>query len=1184
MHLFFNGEWSFLETAVGTTFSEAMGRLEDFQPVQVPHDWLIFDAKDLYRDGTGWYFKKAYFGPQLLGQERKKKVFLYFDGVYMDSVLYVNDQKVGEWKYGYSPFSFDITSYLKEGENRFALSVTFQDPNSRWYSGAGLFRNVELFITEDTYIPINGIYFHAHKEGEDYLLKVETELASAKGEIADFARIPGIGNCLVDYTLLDAEGGIVDVTKLTEGYRDVADEVCAATLNPEIRTVKVSTYRVENIREWDMEDPYRYLLVARLYEQDKGSKKLLQEEKIPVGFRDVRFSPEEGFVLNGKRRKLHGVCEHHDLGALGAAFHKEAMARKLRILKSMGVNALRLTHNMAAKGVLELADEMGFCLISEGFDMWERQKTTYDYARFFPDWHEKDVASWIRRDRNHPAVILWSIGNEIYDTHADDRGLEVTKMLKEQVLLHDPLENAKVTIGSNYMQWEGAQNCADVLKIAGYNYGERLYKDHHASHPDWVIYGSETSSIVHSRGVYHFPLAANILAEDDRQCSALGNSTTSWSAASYEACVTLDRDMPFSMGQFLWSGFDYIGEPTPYHTKNSYFGQIDTAGFPKDAYYVWQAAWTDVKSNPMVHIFPYWDFNVGQRIDVRVVSNAPYVELFLNGVSLGKQKLTNGILEGNHIIADYSVLYEPGELLAIATMEDGTEVARAVRSSFGDATQLDIRPSKGKFDHPGDLIFLEISALDGEDHPVENASNRVHVFVDGPARLVGLDNGDSTDIDSYKGTSKRLFNGKLLAILEAGNDCGIVVVTVTSRGMEPKVFNFLAAVEDNNPVRFFNRGMEQTEYLDECRDYKIRNGNAYEIPVRKIELSAPEGRSFTPEQKVLHATAQIFPKDAEDREVIFRAVNDKGVVSNLVKVEADGLNVTMTALGDGPFYLRAMSKSGTGDIRVISQLEFSVSGMGVAGIDPYQFVSASLYTSCIGEVGSGNEKGIATARGERTVISFEGVDFGKDGSDEVTIPVFNTSPEPKEIAFYSGIPGEDGQLLARETYDKPFIWNVYQDMVVRFPKRLTGEQTFSIEVFDKVQIKGFCFTFVKRAFLEIAATEAESIYGDTYTRKEDGIYGIGNNVALEYGVLDFGEKGADTLQVRGRALDGKNTVHVRFLDEESKEESRQILEFEPGEEIALKTFSLKKVTGKQQVTFLFLPGCHFDLISLRFVR
>lgn len=296
--------------------------------------------------------------------------------------------------------------------------------------------------------------------------------------------------------------------------------------------------------------------------------------------------------------RLNGACDHHDLGALGAAFHKEAMRRKFELMRSMGVNAVRTSHNMPAVELMELADEMGFLIVSEAFDMWEMAKNPYDYARFFKEWMEKDVRSWIRRDRNHPSVIMWSIGNEIPDTHADAHGQEITRRLVTAVRKWDYRNVAPITIGSNYMPWENARKCADIVKLAGYNYAEKYYEEHHQKYPDWVIYGSETSSVVQSRGIYHFPLERATLIEADEQCSALGNSTTSWAAKNTEYCIIMDRDTPYSCGQFIWTAIDYIGEPTPYQTKNSYFGQMDTAGFPKDSYYVFRSEWTDGKKIP----------------------------------------------------------------------------------------------------------------------------------------------------------------------------------------------------------------------------------------------------------------------------------------------------------------------------------------------------------------------------------------------------------------------------------------------------------------------------------------------------------------------------------------------------------------------------------------------------------
>jgi beta-galactosidase len=370
---------------------------------------------------------------------------------------------------------------------------------------------------------------------------------------------------------------------------------------------------------WDIDSPVLYTLRTELI--SKGT--VLDEAINQFGFRTIQFDPEKGFLLNDRKVKLHGVCQHHDLGALGAAVNRTALRRQLTLLKEMGVNAIRTSHNMCAVELLELADEMGILINAESFDMWERPKNKYDYARFFKDWVEKDVANWIRRDRNHPCIILWCIGNEIYDTHADEHGQETTRNLMNLVQKHDPYHNAWVTIGSNYMPWENAQGCADIVKLAGYNYAEKYYDAHHDKYPDWIIYGSETGSIVQSRGIYHFPRSEAILCDDDEQCSSLGNSITSWGARSIEKCILDDRDASFSAGMFIWSGFDYIGEPTPYHTKNSYFGQLDTAGFQKDSFYVYQSAWTDYRKAPMIHLYPYWDFNEGQRIDIRVCSNAP---------------------------------------------------------------------------------------------------------------------------------------------------------------------------------------------------------------------------------------------------------------------------------------------------------------------------------------------------------------------------------------------------------------------------------------------------------------------------------------------------------------------------------------------------------------------------------
>lgn len=1202
MKRLFNGGWSFWCGEPDLDVSEAGKHLTEFQKVDLPHDWLIADAKNLYRDGCGFYRKIFSMQPK-----ENKRYSLIFEGVYMDTTIWVNEQQAGEWKYGYSTFEIDLTPFVKAGENEILVSVNFRSPNSRWYSGAGIYRDVWFKETPKTYIRENGVYIHTEACGEkagkepDFLLYADTEIVGdawdevrhtlyAKREAEPEIELPF-------ELLLGDQVELVEEASPEETYAgSERGNLCVPEIIASHNTNKnTAIYRVKSPRCWDVEHPHLYILKTELWKDGE----VIQEGYSQLGFRSIAFDPEQGFLLNGRRVKLNGVCEHHDLGALGAAFHRTAMARKLRILKEMGVNALRGTHNMTAPAVVELADEMGILMISEAFDMWERSKTTYDYARFFKEWNERDVESWVMRDRNHPSIIMFSIGNEIYDTHVDAHGREITVRLRDLVKQYDYRGNAGITIGSNYMPWENAQLCADEVKLVGYNYGEKYYEEHHKAHPDWVIYGSETSSIVQSRGIYHFPLRASILTEDDEQCSSLGNSPTSWGAKSMERCVCEDRDMDFSMGQFLWTGFDYIGEPTPYHTKNSYFGQVDTAGFPKDAYYVWQSAWTDYRKTPMIHIFPYWDFNEGQSIDIRVCSNAPFVELFCNGKSCGRQQLTHEKGSGHHIIADYSLPYEKGVLYAVAYDEEGNVTARETKASFGNSAEIVLRASgRAAVANGRDLFFVEIGTRDEKGNPVENAVDRVTVQVEGAGHLVGLDNGDSTDEDSYKGNSRRLFSGKLLAIIETGTIPGAVRISVSGKGLKSAEL-VCEAVEIDQMLPFMKGEKAQRIYhnfwQDLCEetyalgstelieDHEERQDEKQEeIPVRKITLCSPMGQKLSKEQPYLTVEAEIEPKEATDRQLLFRVVDEHGVDSNLVRLLVQGHTAQLHAMGDGSFYLRCMSRSGTDRIRVISQLEFTVEGMGQAYRNPYELISGSLYTSYQGEVSNGNERGVATARDGETVVTFGNIDFGPVGSDEITMPVFALTSEEYPIRIYEGVPGEEGcQLLADVVYQKPSIWNTYQEETYLLAKRVTGINTISIAVRQKIHLKGFVFKKLQKAWLPLNAAEADSVYGDTFTKEERAITGIGNNVTITYAEMDFGEEGTVGIRICGRAPESSNSLHIRFL--QGEEESKQLVEFPMCGEYTEKEFSLTPVKGKWDVSFIFLPGSCFDLQSVQFL-
>lgn len=1138
--ILFNDGWEFAKSKLDVTDSNSL----IFNPVDIPHDWLIYNTLNLYENSIGWYRKK------FTCKKEKKQLLLCFDGVYMDSSVYVNQQFVGDWKYGYSSFEHEITDAVVEGENEILVKVVYQSPNSRWYSGAGIYRNVWLKTRDRNYIKTDDVYITMKQQDDGWQIEIDTGI-----HISEEVQL--------SHTII-YKGE--EVARTSERIIASSDST----------TTSHQTLFIKKPLLWSTDEPNLYQLKTVLQRSEKSlMKDVLESISQNIGFRSIILDPNEGFKLNGQKMKLNGVCEHHDLGALGAAFNRVALKRRLEILKDMGVNAIRTAHNMPAVELMELADEMGFLIVSEAFDMWERSKTPFDYARFFKEWAYRDVKSWVMRDRNHPSVLMWSIGNEIYDTHADERGQEVTKMLMDYVHKYDPKGNAFVTIGSNYMPWENAQKCADMVKIAGYNYAEKYYQKHHELNPDWIIYGSETSSVVQSRGIYHFPFEKPILADDDEQCSALGNSTTSWGAKSAEACILAERDTPFSLGQFLWTGFDYIGEPTPYHTKNSYFGQIDTATFKKDAYYIYQAAWTDYKIKPMIHLLPYWDFNEGQIIDVRVCSNAPKIELQLNGRTIGTHDIDHQ--HGTELVGWWKVPYEQGELKAIAYDESGKIIATDIRKSFGDAKNIYLSANKKELIANGtDLLFVEINVKDEHGHIVENANNRMNVHVSGAGRLLGLDNGDSTDYDQYKGRSRRLFSGKLMAIIGSTLEPGTIQFEVTSPGMENKVMELESFLIKDELIGGITANSEN-------QDLPSVMGKTEEILLRKIEIISNSGQVFDHSKKEINVQAKLHPADASYQEIEWSVVNDTGIESNISKVEPDGHKAKVTALGDGKFRLRCTSKNGTDKVKLISELEFTAVDLGTAYKDPYGFISGGLYDYSKGEVGNGNERGIATSRDGETQVGFREIDFGPYGSDVITLPIFALSSEEYALQIWEGMPGDEGsELLADVIYQKESKWNVYQEETYRLSKRLRGITSICFVLNQKVHIKGFSFEKKNRAFEQNSVIECDQIYGDTFEIKEKSVEGIGNNVSLEFEHMNFTSEGATKLFVYGRSPIEKNTIHIRFSD--GDRESNQIIEFIQSNNYEERAFELEKITGLQKVTFIFLPGSNFDFSWFRFVK
>lgn len=1198
-----NDGWEFLEKPLGTPAAEVLQEKEGWKAVDLPHDWLIYDAGDLYRNGEGWYRKSFSYTPS------GRRISVRFDGVYMNCSIYLNSVMVYEWKYGYSAFEFDITEALKTGRNEIFVQVRFQSPNSRWYSGAGIYRNVWLIGRPQVHLASDGVYVHTREQDGDFVVTLTAEAecgagtnlgalsvadtAAANGKLS-FVPEDGLDGVCVRQTVLAPDGSVVSESTgqpLTGAFAEDRQ-----------------TMTVAGPKRWDMESPVLYTLLTELVKDGKVVDALRQR----IGFRTLSYDTEQGFFLNGRHVKLYGACEHHDLGCLGAAVNVHALRRQFEKLRGMGINALRTSHNMPAQEFMELADEMGFLVLSEAFDMWERHKTPYDYARFFREWYQADVASWIRRDRNHPSVILWSIGNEIYDTHADEHGQEITRYLVKEVRLHDSFENVPIAIGSNYMPWENAQKCADIVKFAGYNYTENYYEKHHEQYPDWFIFGSETSSTVQSRGIYHFPLEQSVLSDDDEQCSALGNSTTSWGARSTEYCIYMDRNAKYSMGQFIWTGFDYIGEPTPYNTKNSYFGQIDTAGFYKDSAYIYRAEWTDYKKQPMVHIFPYWDFSKGQTVDVRVCSNAPRVELFVNGVSQGDFAIDHE--NGEELVGHWKVPYVPGEITAAAYDENGVEIARETEHSFGDPARIVLKPESTCLKADGtDLIFVEVELADRNGYPVKNARNRVHISVEGAGRLIGLDNGDSTDYDNYKATSRRLFSGKLLAVIAARTEPGEIIVTAASKGLPEETLRLeaeacdvpagVSATEENAAAeaewfakreRLEAAGAGKAFGTETAAEWKKRM--AEEVPVRRIDISADGTNRLSAGQKEVLLTAAVYPENATYRDILWRVTNNSGVDSNIAMLtDAEsgasgtsrpeglpyGRQVRLTAIGDGGMRVRCNTKNGSGKIRLISDMDFTAEGLGTANLNPYELVSGSLFTRHQGTVTNGNDRGVATAREGNTTVTFDHVDFGTFGSDEITLPIFELESRVSPIEIWEGAPGDEGsELVDTVIYHVPSRWNTYQERTYTLPRRFTGVTAISFVTDHKMHIKGFVFTKKEKAFAKLSAKENTSVYGDTFTVEEDAVTGIGNNVTLVFEEMDFGEQGASRIIICGKSCLPKNTIHVRFHGENG--DVNEIAEFTGADDYVEQTFPLTKVTGKNTVNFVFLPGCDFDFKWFRF--
>lgn len=1128
-NILFNDGWQFCLCDIGTELSALPGR--HWYDVELPHDWLINDASKLYETGEGWYRRSL----PCSAEQLSGRVLLNFDGVYMNSTLFVNGKEAGSWTYGYSAFEHDITDFLHEGENELLLRVSHQSPNTRWYSGAGIFRDVMLKLRPAAYIGTNGVYIHSAPQPEGgWTTEVETDVV---GEASDIRML---------LEVFDPAGASMGGYGL-EAHFDGGHEKFTASFNstdPEL---------------WSVDDPMLYTLKISLY---SGSE-LLDCVNETFGYRTAEFDPDRGFLLNGEPVKLHGVCMHHDLGALGSALNEAALARQLRIMKEMGVNAIRTSHNMPARQLVQLCDEMGLLVDSEAFDMWEKPKTEFDNHRFFTEHAERDVRSWIERDRNHPCIIMWSIGNEINDT-IDPHGLDITKRLYEYVLKYDPKGNAAPTIGSNYMGDENAQKCSDVVKLAGYNYSEYLYDEHHAKYPGWVIYGSETASAVRSRGIYRFPAELPLLTGEDCQCSSLDNSVVGWGSSAMKSW-RLDRDCPFCCGQFIWTGFDYIGEPTPYNTKNSYFGIVDTAGFPKDIYYFYQSVWLSPEQKKVLHIVPsYWDFIPGQEIDVLIYSNARDVELFLNGKSVGTHVME--LETSQDMRAHFKVPFEPGVLRVVGHFADGSECSEVLHTPSDPAAVVLTSDKETLLADGRDIAFVEISTVDVNGIPVGNARNLIRVEVSGAGRLVGLDNGDSTDYDSYKGDNRRLFSGKLLAMIESTLEPGEITVRAYSEGLENAE---LRLVSENCGEVSGVSVVTENKFPAVCRAY------TGEVPARLL-LPEVDVNSFDPERRSAEIRAKLLPENCTYDDISWSVVRRNGVESSLAQVEGSGRSAVVTAKGDGEFFVRAMVHNGAEHPQVIADIPFTAEGLGAAVRDAYSFISASTLDSSNVPTNIIEDGALSNFDG-RTVMTYSDIDFGKTGSQIISLSVGTCFDMPVEV--WEGTP-DDGKLICRVDFGNNGHWCGFAGQDFALAERLTGVRTISVVIDSRVIFGGFSFVPIERAYDTNWVGEADSVYGDDYRIDGRRVADIGNNVIINYEGLDFGEGGSEALIISGETGNPMNQIQLRYTPAGGAQKT-VLLEFQQdgGRE---QRFDIPKLSGVNDVSFVFMPGSRFDFDWFRF--
>ena len=748
-----------------------------WENVSVPHDWAIKGPFDKEVDiqkvaieqngekvatektgrtgalpyiGEGWY--RTHFS--LSNFDENKKVIILFEGAMSEPEVFLNGKKVGEWKYGYSYFYFDITEYINNtNKNTLVVKLTNVGLSSRWYPGAGLYRKVQVILKNKENINQWGTFITTPLVTKD-LAKVNVK-----------TKVSGDNLKLVTQ-IFDAEGNLVNSRESISVFANEFDFNIA----------------VDNPQLWSPETPYLYTAVSKLYSGDE----LKDEVTKRFGIRSINYDQKTGFSLNGEVRKFKGVCLHHDLGPIGTAVNKSALRRQLRILKDMGCDAIRSSHNMPSIEQLELCDEMGFMFLAESFDEWAKPKVKNGYNRFFNEYAEKDVVNLVHATRNHPSIVMWSSGNEVPDQWGTE-GVKRAKWLQDIFHREDPTR--PVTVGMDQVKATIESGFGALLDVPGLNYRVHLYEEAYEKFPQGFLLGSETASTVSSRGIYKFPVEkASMKTYDDFQSSSYDLEYCSWSNLPDDDFVLQD-DKPWVIGEFVWTGFDYLGEPTPYDevwpSRSSYFGINDLAGLPKDRYYLYRSRWNTIDET--LHLLPHWNWEgrEGEITPVFVYTSYDSAELFLNGKSLGIQKKTNVTPQNRYRLMWMDVKYEPGTLKVVALDDDGNPVAEKEVKTAGKPHKIlldsDVKTIKANGE---DLAYVTVSVVDKNGIPCPTATNQLNFKVKGNGEFKAACNGDATSLELFHLPTMKLFSGKLVVLVESTEEAGEIELKVTGKGLK----------------------------------------------------------------------------------------------------------------------------------------------------------------------------------------------------------------------------------------------------------------------------------------------------------------------------------------------------------------------------------------------------------------